>query len=325
MRKSLASAALVLLAAMLPAAHAQDGATWLQRIYTASHKLSYTGTFVYQHGSQTETSKITRVVDASGARERLETLDGVPREILRAGDDVTCYLPSTMTMKIDKQPGGRSVPAMLPDRPQDLSASYHIRKGEVERVAGHDCQVLVLEPKDNMRYGHRLWADLNTGMLLKARTFNERREMVEQLTFTQVQIGGNIDREQLKSRFARIGREWRVEDAGASEANLSQAGWTIRNQPPGFRKITEMMRTLGGLPGVGHIVLSDGLAAVSIFIEPSTAKPMPLQAEPLQAVRQGAINVYVRQLGAHRIIVVGDTPAESVRSIANAVEYRKPN
>jgi sigma-E factor negative regulatory protein RseB len=316
---------LLLALALLGAqAHAQDGAAWLQKIYAASQKLSYTGTFVYQHGAQTETSRITRVVDAGAARERLETLDGVPREIVRTGDDVVCYLPASMTIRVDKQPGGRSVPAMLPDKPQDLSAHYHIRKGEVERVAGHDCQVLVLEPRDNMRYGHKLWADVNTGMLLKAKTFNERQEVMEQLTFTQVQIGGQIDREQLKSRFARKGREWRVEDAGAAQANLAQAGWTIRNQPPGFRKVTEMMRTMGGVPGVGHIVLSDGLAAVSVFIEPSAVKPLP-QAEPVHAVRQGAINVYVRQLGAHRIVVVGDTPAESVRSIAHAVEYRKPN
>jgi sigma-E factor negative regulatory protein RseB len=304
------------------AAHAQqDGAAWLQRIYASSQKLSYSGTFVYQHGTQTETSRITRVVDASGPRERLETLDGVPREIIRTGDDVVCYLPSTMTVKVDKQPGGRSLPAILPDKPKDLAESYHIRKGEIERVAGHDCQVLVLEPKDNMRFGHKLWADVATGMLLKAKTFNERQEVMEQFAFTQVQIGGHIDREQLKSRFAKKGRDWRIEDAGASEANLSQAGWTIRNQPPGFRKVTEMTRTLGGMAGVGHIVLSDGLAAVSVFIEPSTLKPVPLQSD---TVRQGAISVYVRQLGAHRIIVVGEAPVESVRSIANAVEYRKP-
>jgi sigma-E factor negative regulatory protein RseB len=300
---------------------AQDGAGWLQRIYNASQKLSYAGTFVYQHGGQSETSRITRVVESTGARERLEALDGVPREILRTGDDVVCYLPTSMTMKVDKQPGVRSVPAILPEKPKDLTENYTIRKGEVERIAGHDCQVLVLEPKDNLRYGHKLWADVGTGMLLKAKTFNDHNEVMEQFAFTQVQIGGHIDREQLKSRFARKG-QWHVEDAVASEANLSQAGWTIRNQPPGFRKVTEMTRTLGGLPGVGHIVLSDGLAAVSVFIEPSAVKPVPL---PSDSARQGAINVYVRQLGAHRIVVVGEAPAQSVRSIGNAVEYRKPD
>jgi sigma-E factor negative regulatory protein RseB len=299
-----------------------DAAVMLQRIYSASQKLSYSGTFVYQHGGQTETSRITRIVDASGARERLETLDGVPREIVRTGDEVVCYLPASHTVKIDKQPGGRSLPAMLPDQPRELAENYTIRKGEVERVAGYESQVLVLEPKDNMRYGHKLWAELGSGMLLKAKTFNERGELMEQFAFTQIQLGGHIGRELLKSRFSANVQDWHVEDAGAAPTDLSRAGWSIRAQPPGFRKITEMTRNLGGISGVGHIVLSDGLAAVSVFIEPFSSKPS--QSFP-ELLRQGAFNVYVRQLGGHRIIVVGEAPAESVRSIAQAVEYRKPD
>ncbi len=304
-------------------APAADSAALLQRIYSASQKLSYTGTFVYQHGREAETSRITRVVDASGPRERLETLDGVPREIVRTGDDVVCYLPASMTVKIDKQPGGRSLPAMLPDQSRDLGGNYTLRTGDTERIAGYETQVLMLEPRDNMRYGHKLWADMGSGMLLKARTFNERGEALEQLTFTQIQIGGHIDRELLKSRFSAQGRSWRIDDEGASQADLSRAGWSIRAQPPGFRKITEMTRRLGGVPGVGHIVLSDGLAAVSVFIEPWA--PRPAQATSEQQLHHGAFNVFVRELGGHRIIVVGEAPAESVRSIANAVEYRKPN
>ncbi|MGB7542665.1 MAG: sigma-E factor regulatory protein RseB domain-containing protein, partial [Burkholderiales bacterium] len=147
---------------------------WLQRIYSATQKLSYTGTFVYQQGQQVETSRITHLVDASGPHEKIESLDGVPREIIRNRDEVVCYLPATMTVKIDKQPGWRSFPAILPEQLKGLSENYRVKKAEVERVAGYDCQVIVLEPKDRMRYGHRLWADLNTGMLLKAKTLDDR-------------------------------------------------------------------------------------------------------------------------------------------------------
>src|SRR5882762_2705355 len=139
---------------------------WLQRIYAASEKLSYAGTFVYQQGQRVETSRIVHVVDSSGPSERLETLDGVPREIVRTGDEVVCYLPASMTVKIDKQPGRRPFPTILSEQLKDVSENYTIRKGEIERVGGYSCQVLALEPKDRMRYGHRLWADLNTGMLL---------------------------------------------------------------------------------------------------------------------------------------------------------------
>lgn len=305
------------------AAMAQTDASalqWLQRIYTATQTLSYTGTFVYHQGQQVETSRITHIVEASGPRERLEALDGVPREIIRTRDEIVCYLPASMTVKIDKQPGQQAFPAVLPAQVKELTENYNITRGEVERVGGYTCQTIALEPRDRMRYGHRLWADVNTGMLLKAKTFNEKKETVEQFAFTQLQIGGNINRDQLKPRFSRASRGWRVEDSGATNAHLAEAGWTIRTKPPGFRTVTELIRTLGGTSGVGHIVLSDGLAVISVFIEPAASKrPVPQAG----LVRQGAINVYMRPVGAYWVTAVGEAPAESVKYIANAVEYRK--
>jgi len=294
---------------------------WLQRIYSATQRLSYTGTFVYHHDDQVETSRITRVVFASGPVEKLEILDGMPREIIRSRDQVVCYLPSIMTIKIDKQGGRHPFPLILPDQLKDLAESYVVRKGEVERVAGYECQVIVLDPRDNLRYGQKLCADLATGMLLKAKTFSEKNDMLETFTFTQLRIGGYIDREKVKPRFVAQAKDWRVEDSDAAEADLTQAGWTVRSQPPGFRKVTEMTRTLNGASGVGHIVFSDGLAAVSVFIEPAAARNAARQPG---LSRQGAISVYVRRLESHWVTVVGEAPAESVKLIANAVEHRKP-
>ena len=294
---------------------------WLQRIYSATQRLSYTGTFVYQHDDQVESSRITRMVDASGPVEKLEIMDGMPREIIRSRNQVVCYLPSIMTVKIDKQGARHPFPLILPDRLKDLAESYTVRKAGVERVAGYDCQVIVLEPKDTLRYGQKLCADLATGMLLKAKTFNDRHKMLETFAFTQLKIGGHIDREMLKSRFAADAKDWHVEDSDAVPADLTHAGWAVRSPPPGFRKVTEMTRTLNGASGVGHIVFSDGLAAVSVFIEPVAAGNAARQPG---LSRQGAINVFARRLENHWVTVVGETPAQSVKLIANTVEYRKP-
>jgi sigma-E factor negative regulatory protein RseB len=155
-------------------------------------------------------------------------------------------------------------------------------------------------------------------MLVKTRTYDDKNEVMEQFSFSQLRIGGNIDREKIKPRYTAKGREWRVEDSAAAHADLAKAGWAVRASPPGFRIVTEMTRTLGGTTGVGHIVLSDGLAAVSVFIEP-VKQPAPRPG----LIRQGAINVYMRQLGSHWITVVGEAPAESVKYIADAVEFRK--
>ena len=110
-------------------------------------------------------------------------------------------------------------------------------------------------------------------------------------------------------------------DSDAVPADLTHAGWTVRSQPPGFRKVTEMTRTLNGVSGVGHIVFSDGLAAVSVFIEPMAGRS--------EAVRPGlsslgAFHIYTREVANHIVTVVGEAPAVSVQRIADQVEFRRP-
>jgi sigma-E factor negative regulatory protein RseB len=314
--------AVLLLALAAHAARADaDALGWLQRIHEATEKLSYTGTFVYRSGDQTETSRIIHSVGRSGARERLETLDGQRREIVRSGDEVKCFLPDSMTVKVDTQTDHMVFPKLLPENLQDISEHYDVSKGGIERVAGYACQAIVLTPRDKMRYGHKLWADTSTGMLLKAQTLDEKNEVVEQFAFTQIAIGGKIDRGQLKSRFLAKSRGWRVENSGAVATSLTASGWTIRPELPGFRKVTEMKRTQGGSSEVGHVVYSDGLAAVSVFIEPMAKKT---SLPPPGLSRQGAINIYSLQLENHLVTVVGEAPAESVKKLAESVEYRKP-
>jgi sigma-E factor negative regulatory protein RseB len=314
--------AVLLLALSAQSAWAEDDAlSWLQRIHVATQKLSYTGTFVYRSGDQAETSRIVHVVGRNGTRELLETLDGQPREIVRSGDEVKCYLPGSMTVKVDKQTDHKVFPALLPANLQDISEHYAVTKGAIERIAGYDCQSIVLQPKDKLRYGHKLWADVNTGMLLKSQTLNERNEAIEQFAFTQIAIGGKIGQEQLKPRLLAKSRAWHVRNSGAVAASLAASGWSIKPELPGFKKITEMKRTQGGSNEVGHVVYSDGLAAVSVFIEPmanKTSLPQPGLS------RQGAINIYSRQIVGHLVTVVGEAPAESVKKIADSVEFRKP-
>lgn len=291
---------------------------WLQRIQEGTQKLSYSGSFVYQHGPHMEMSRITRFVASNGAYEKLEPLDGGMRELIRSPEQLTYYLPGSQTVKVDRQFVPYSFPAILPAQLRDLRDSYLISMGEIERVAGFDCQAVVLEPRDQLRYGRKLWADINTGMLLKARTLDARHEPVETFVFTQLQIG-HVERDHVRSSFAARAQDWRVEDSAVKVAKLTDTGWLVRSVPPGFRKIGEMRRTIGGVPGIGQIVYSDGLAAISVFIEPLSGRQPA--AEGL--VRQGAVNVFTRKLGENWITVVGETPPESVRFVANSIEFRK--
>lgn len=312
----------LLLCAVAGWAHAQsttpEAVEWLRRIYQATESLSYSGIFVYQQGERAETSRISRLASPSGGTEKIEVLDGAPREILRTRDEVRCYLPETQTVKVDRRSDARGFPALLPDDVSGLQAYYAITLGETRRIAGYDCRLVVLTPRDELRYGYRLWADTRTGMLLKAQTFNAQDEVVEQFTFTQLEIG-NVPREKL--RPPRAARGWRVEQLGVAPANLAQAGWNVSFDVPGFRKIVEIRRLLRDAQPVGQVVFSDGLAAVSIFIEPLSGRP---EAARIGLTGSGAVNVVTREVANHLVTVVGEAPAASVQRIADTVEYRGP-
>lgn len=297
---------------------APEALDWLQRIYRATETLSYSGTIVYQQGDRTETSRIARRADAAGGVEKLEILDGAPREILRTKDEVRCYLPESRTVKVDRRSDPRAFPALLPEQVSGLGEYYDITLGGARRIAGYDCQAIVLSPRDDLRYGYVLWADVRSAMLLRAQTFNRSGEMVEQFTFAQLSIG-NVPRERL--RPPRAARDWRIEQAGVAPADFAQSGWRIGAQLPGFRKIVEVRRMLRDAQPVGQIVYSDGIASVSIFIEPISGRSGPTQ---IGLAGLGAVNMYTREVADHLVTVVGEAPAASVQRIADTVEYHRP-
>jgi sigma-E factor negative regulatory protein RseB len=299
------------------AAYAQpaEALAWLRKIHDATKKLSYSGTFVYQNASRSETSRITRYVGASGDIEKLEVMDGVPREVVRTRDTVRCYLPGKSLVKVDRRTE-RDFPALLPERITTLARHYEIELGGVERIAGYDCQAIVLRPKDNLRYGYRLYADTGSGMMLRAVTLSPAGEQVEQFWFTQLTLGG-VTRDMVKPRHAA--RTWRIEDAEAAPARL--AGWGLSAELPGFRKVIELRRRLGESRSAGQLVYSDGLAAVSVFIESREGRSDPVRTG---LASMGAIHIYTREVANHMVTVVGEAPALSVQRIADAVEYRRP-
>jgi sigma-E factor negative regulatory protein RseB len=296
-------------------AQAPETLGWLRKMQDAAQKLSYSGTFVYQNGSRSETSRITRFVDGGGDIEKLEVMDGVPREIVRTKDTVRCYLPEARLVKVDRRTE-RGFPALLPERISAVARNYDISLGETRRIAGYDCQAVVLTPKDNLRYGYRLYADTASGMLLRAVTLDANGEQVEQFMFTQLAIGG-VTRDMVRSKHAA--RSWRVEDAEAAPARL--AGWGLSSELPGFHKVVELKRRLSDQRPASQMVYSDGLAAVSVFIESLEGRPEPVRPG---LASMGAIHIYTREVANHVVTVVGEAPAASVQRIANAVEYRRP-
>ncbi|MCW5603892.1 MAG: MucB/RseB C-terminal domain-containing protein [Burkholderiales bacterium] len=307
--------------AFASAADPHEGLALLSKMANASRQLNYSGTFVYQHGNQSETSRIVHYVNPAGGEiEKLETLDGPAREVIRNNDQITCYLPESKTVIIEQR-NARQLPVLLPDRLVGIVENYAVRVTGVDRVAGYECNVVVLDPKDKMRYGRRFCAEVKSGLPLRSHIVNEKRETVEAFAFTQLTMGDPFNRDRIRSKYAAVSKNWRVDRSALSFSEKpADTGWVLGNQPPGFRKITEMKRSIAGRRGsVSHIVYSDGLAAISVFIE-----PVPRERLQPMLTHQGAVNIYTRMYSDHMVTVLGEAPAATVMQIANSIERKTP-
>lgn len=293
-----------------------DPISWLGRISTASQRLNYVGTFTYQFGKQIETSRIAHKASGEGEFERLEVLDGSPREVIRSANEVRCILPEQRTVIVDKPGGRRAFPARLPASYNGLAENYRIRKGEVSRVAGYEAQSIILEPRDDMRYGHIFWAELQTGLLLKSRMIDARGDMIEQFTFSDLRIGGEVDKTLLRQRYEQ-GDGWRVVSVRGDEVGKLDAGWSLRTPVPGFTLASVVRRPLGAERGEAmHMVFSDGLASISVFVEPA-ASDSNVQSG---SSASGAINIFRRTVGSHLVTALGEVPPRAVQQIAEGIE-----
>jgi sigma-E factor negative regulatory protein RseB len=296
----------------------------LRKIQAAAQKLNYSGTFVYQQSSQIRTSRITHVVDASGELEKLEILDGKPREYIRHNDEVACYLPDAKTIQIEKNVSQEVFPALLSGNAQALPENYSIKRADLGRVAGVDCQTVTFEPRDAYRYGYRLCMDKSSGLLLRAQTVNPKNETIEQIAFTQIMIG-DIDKSRVKASYTNTS-QWQTENLTV-QSNVN-SGWMVKALPAGFKKTREMKRLIpmsGASAGknaeasshqVIQMIFSDGLAAISVFIEPDT------QSRTEGSLQQGAMTIMGKRQGDYWLTVVGEVPYAAIKQVINSIEYK---
>jgi len=310
---------LVLSAVLLAPApgFAEDGLALLQRIAQGSRQLTYSGTFVYRSGGKVDTSRIAHSLSDGLEAERIEALDGSPREVLRAGSEVKCFFPEEKLVIIENRSSQRGFPALLPAGLGSLPEHYAIRSGGQGRVAGLKSRAVLLEPRDALRYGHEFWMDAASGLLLKANLVGEHGEILESFAFTQVKIGGQLETGALNPRFDS--ERMRVQQVRATELKPEDMDWSFRILLPGFRKIAAMKRqTAPENPESLHVVFSDGLASISVFIEPGGSAG---EADAVSTV--GPVNVYRRQVGEHRVVVMGEVPALAVRRLGDGIERRR--
>lgn len=322
---------ILLLLAPSFAAGSQDGADWLMKINNAARELNYTGTFVYVEGHRIASMRVTHRVSDGNMRQRIYSLNGAHREVIRDDDQVWCYAPDKkLGVHEYRQVSKKGFPSLLPRGLEHLVKFYDVYMGAPGRIADHTAQQIMVVPRDGLRYGYELWADERSGLLLKAALLDEEKLPIEQYLFTNVEIGGDIDPESLQPVTPESDLVWYgdARDGESGDENQSRAGgemssgnWMVEEIPDGF-SLTRSIKRKSPMRSemVEHYVYSDGLATVSVFVEEidgdATARISGIK-------KMGAVHAFGREVDGHQITVVGEVPSQTVDLIGMSVRPKK--
>lgn len=303
---------------------ADNPAALVRRAIDAGRQLDYEGVFVYQRESALDTMRLIHRGADGSETERLVSLSGPAREVLRDGSRVTCTFADNKAVMVEKRQPRDLLALGLDASIDDLTREYEFHLGHADRIAGRATHVVQILPRTRDRYGYRLWIDDATQLLLKSVVLDHDGRPLEQVEFAQITIGGPITDQMLAPEVEGVDFTWYTnEDAPGDAAAPGDAGtgdWQVSWLPPGFAMHREQTQRMSAsrLP-VRHFVYSDGLATVSIFIEKLPESTIPLQGYS----SLGAVNAFSRVAGNFQITVVGEVPQSTVRQIATAVVSRR--
>jgi sigma-E factor negative regulatory protein RseB len=295
-------------------ASAQGAREWLARMNNAVEELNYEGTFVHVYGNNSETMHIIHRNHNGQISERLLSRDGAGREIIREEDVVRVIIPEQQLVLIEPRRDASELVSALPSYCEELEPHYEFSLGRGTRVANRPVNVVAIKPRDEFRYGYTLYLDRETAMPLKSLLLNERGEVIEQIVFTQIQISDFIPASALYPAIDTDGFEFlKAETPESGDTPNQPPEWRPSMLPPGFRLSAATQSAIAGSDyPVSHLVYSDCLATVSVFIEdPKTDTEV---SEGFSSA--GSTNAYSLKVNGHSATVIGEVPRQTVRSIA---------
>lgn len=277
---------------------------WLEKMTTASHEQNYQGTFVYFHDGQLQTMQVWHRGRKEGEHQRLWALSGETREVIHDGAFIACLWPGMNSML---QPEYSNT--VNKNLYKKISNSYDVILDGQDRVAGYIVQIVWIKPKDNYRYGYKLFLEKETGLLLKSELLDIKHNIIEQMMFTEFEILQNIQKindnmqkfPNSKVKTVDTDKSWQF-DLGY---NFDLQAYTTRILP-----MTQQHP-------ITHLIYSDGLAAISLFIETKTEQ---FELDNFSGI--GAMNTYVSTLKDYKITLIGEVPAITLKRIMHTVKLQ---
>lgn len=297
---------------------------WLERMHEATAKRNFQGTFVVSAGGSVTSARIIHFFEGANQFERIEPLDGQRRQVYRHNDVVHSFWPRERLAVVETRQALREFPALLGAGSERIVEHYDVIPRGEGRVAGHDAHVLELRPRDAYRFGFRLWAERESGLLLRAEVFDERQAVLEAIAFSELMIGVKPRPELVVQAMKRFDG-YEVKRPVLDAADLAREGWRFGKLPPGFQPVSSVKRSLVvhgaeaaavSSPQVLQAIYSDGLTHVSVFIEPYDATRHV--RESLMAM--GATRTLARRQGDYWLTVIGDVPSGTLRAFAVGLE-----
>ncbi len=318
-----------LLGAASQTSAADDPRDWLERMNRALETRNYDGTFFHLSDGRVETMRVVHRARGDSVMERLMSLDGSGREFVRNNDELTCYLPDQHTVLVEPRRDRGPFLGSLPQFGAGVNDFYRFESLPSTRVLGRPARVIAVNPKDQFRFGYRLWLDEQTAMPLKTQLCDSRGQVIEQILFARLEMRDNIPDSELTPTLRTEGMRFIRQGPSQDNAPATLSAFRASQLPPGFRLTAAGAQTLGGASvPTAHLVYSDGVATVSVFVEEgddkSAANDKPAaqpDAPPMQGLmRVGSGFAFSTVVQGHQVTAVGEVPAQTVEFIAHSVK-----
>lgn len=298
--------------------------SWLLRVHEASKHRAYTGTFVVSAGGNLASARIWHVCDGSQQVERVEPLSGIPRATYRRNDQVVTLYPSSKIAVLETRESLGLFPALLKSADANIGEFYQFKALGSERVAGYETDAVALIPKDSWRYGYRVWSEKRSGLVLQLQTLDTQGRIVEQSAFSELQLDAPVQMAQLVKQMENTAG-YRLSRPAMHSVTPESQGWTLAVPVPGFRSVGCFNRALGAggagdVPGAMQWIFTDGLATLSLFVEPFDGRRHQRQGATEMG---GATNIVTRKLGVWWTTAVGEAPPATLSAFVFALERKK--
>lgn len=289
----------------------------MQKTASAARELNYQGLFIYHNGAIIRSVQITHINEGGREFTRNVVLDGNPREVFSEGDDIVIFNAKNDKVVIEKRRGQNLFPAMLPTQLHPLKQNYKLKFVGQERIAGRLAQVIDMIPNDNLRYQYRVWSDSEYGLLLKMSMLDTEGHTLEQIGFNQVAMLQTKDLDWFQPKID-ASKPYVMDDT--TDLTHVENNLVIANLPAGYKKVDQIrLRVPGRAVPVQQLIFSDGLASVSLFVEPVIKGMQPRIGKKTM----GSTNIYAHVLNGYQLVVVGEVPAQTVEQIAQQVTFKK--